>query len=551
MNKTKLAILTLIILFGLGVTSGAQERVIVVANSIDYDMASEFIAFLENRGVEVVHFTTAEFNQYKGEKFIIILGGPDAYDGVGEMVEKILSSAEQSAIRTKGNRMRYVKTDPWGHNSDQQVVIMAGSDRNQTKKSHEENRDILSYEVEEAYALPFATFSPSYTPPPESPQPQTPPPSIPPTATASPLLGAKWSKTFGGTEIDSSSSVQQTSDGGYILAGETSSFGAGKADIYLIKTDNDGDEVWSKTFGGTESDRAYSVQQTSDGGYIVAGLTESFGAGGADVYLIKTDSAGSKVWSKTFGGAGADSANSVHQTTDGGYIIAGYSTSFGSEQWGDVYLIKTDDAGSEVWSKTFGGEFEDMATSIQQTSDGGYIITGYTYPLGTEDMDVYLIKTDSNGSEVWSKRFGDTERDRADSVQQTADGGYIIAGSTQAYRVQVIYDVYLIKTDSEGSEVWSKTFGEWEGDSAKSVQQTADGGYIIAGDTISFETGMDVYLIKTDSSGNLSWSKTFGGANHDSAISIQQTADGGYIMAGYTKSFGAGNWDVFLIKTDE
>ena len=361
-----------------------------------------------------------------------------------------------------------------------------------------------------------------------------------------------WTKTFGGTEGDFGLEVQQTNDGGYIIVGNTFSFGNGNGynDVYLIKTDGSGNEQWNKTFGGTGEDRGYSVQLTNDGGYIITGNTSSFGNGGRDVWLIKTDGSGVEQWNKTFGEIRSDVGLEVQQTNDGGYIITGFTKSFGNGNGlEDVYLIKTDGSGNEQWYKTFGGTGNDIGRSVQQTNDGGYIILGGTNSFGNGETDVYLIKTDGSGNEQWNKTLGGTESESGRLVQQTNDGGYIITGTTE-YGGGI--GVYLIKTDGSGNEQWNKRFGGTEFDEGKSVQQTNDGGYIITGSTESFGNGYnDVYLIKTDENGDSLWTKTFGGTEGDGGYSVQQTTDGGYIITGHTNSFGNGQSDVYLIKTDE
>jgi hypothetical protein len=349
------------------------------------------------------------------------------------------------------------------------------------------------------------------------------------------VFGQGWETSF--VLGERGYSVQQTADLGYIISGETYSTGNGSYDVYFIKTDGNGIEQWNKTFGGTDQDWSRSVQQTTDGGYIIIGTTTSFGNGNEDVYLIKTDGNGIEQWNRTFGGTNNDRGCSVQQTTDGGYIITGITMSFGNGNE-DVYLIKTDGNGIEQWNKTFGEIGLDWGYSVQQTTDGGYVIAGWAL------QDIFLIKTDGNGIEQWNKTFGGAGLDWGFSVKQTTDGGYIIAGKTISFG-NGSYDVYLIKTDGNGIEQWNRTFGGTNNDGAYSVQQTTDGGYIIAGMTESFGNGNeDVYLIKTDGNGVEQWNQTFGDINDDGGNSVQQTTDGGYVITGWTL------WDIYLIKTD-
>jgi hypothetical protein len=359
-----------------------------------------------------------------------------------------------------------------------------------------------------------------------------------------------FAKTYGGTDEDVARFVQQTSDGGYIVAGNTWSFGAGSSDIFLIKTDAYGNLQWAKTYGGTDHDFAYSVQQTSDGGYIVAGHIGVLFGDYMDILLIKTDAYGNVIWAKTYGGANYDYAYSVQQTSDGGYIVAGGTWSFGAGIF-DIFLIKTDENGNIQWAKTYGGTREDYGFSVQQTSDGGYILAGHTVSFGAGNWDIFIIKTDANGNVQWAKTYGGTSDDLVRFVRQTSDGGYIMVGETYSFG-EGYSDIFLIKTDANGNVQWAKTYGGTDYDLAFSVEQTSDGGYIAAGHTryVDIISSYYVFLVKTDANGNLSWAKTYGGGISDGTFSFQRTSDNGYIVAGWTYSFGAGRSDIFLIKTD-
>jgi len=347
---------------------------------------------------------------------------------------------------------------------------------------------------------------------------------------------------YGGDKYDEGHSIAVTEDGGYIICGTTNSFGAGNYDIYLIKTDSQGNELWSRTFGGEKSDIGYSIIVTEDGGYIICGKTDSFGAGKEDVYLIKTDSEGNELWSRTFGGEKSDIGNSVAITEDGGYIISGSTKSYGLGKE-DVYLIKTNSDGNELWSRTFGGKKSDIGNSVTVTEDSQYIISGGTKSYGSGRENVYLIKTDSDGNELWSKTFGGELRDYGSSVAVTKEGGYIVCGTS-------IDDVYLIKTNNDGNQLWDNYFNiEFNSAYGNSIAVTEDGEYIVCG-TITVDGLFDVYLIKADSDGNQLWSKTLGGKQSDRGHSIAITEDEEYVICGSSQQNPHTARQVILIKTD-
>jgi len=351
-----------------------------------------------------------------------------------------------------------------------------------------------------------------------------------------------WSKTFGGIAGEYGSAVRQTIDGGYIIVGSTTSFGAGGSDVWLIKTDIMGNKLWTKTIGGPSNERGSDIQQTADSGYIITGYTD---VDWYDLLLIKTNSIGDTIWTKTYGAYGG---NSVQQTRDGGYIVGGTKYSDEPPHY-RAWLLKTDALGDLRWSKQYDGGWDTGGSSVQQTFDSGYILVG-SANLGE---DLWLLKTDSLGNEIWSKHYGNEWGDGGSSVQQTSDSGYIITGYTESTEWHGDRNLLLIKTSSSGDTLWTRAYGDNELDNwGGSVQQCKDGGYIITGSTQSpiGETG-DLWLLKTDSSGDTIWTRTFGGPAPDAGYSVQQTIQGGYIITGFTESFGMGGADVWLINYPE
>ncbi len=358
-----------------------------------------------------------------------------------------------------------------------------------------------------------------------------------------------WTQTYGGTDTEYAYSVIQTIDGGYAMVGYTGSFGAGGYDFWLVKTDAFGNHLWNQTYGGLGDDEAHSITQTNDGGYVLAGETDSFGAGNKDFWLIKIDALGNHVWNKTYGGTDVDyQVRSVIQTSDGGYAIIGNTRSFGAGGY-DFWLVKTDAFGNHLWNQTYGGTGQDYGRFVTKTVDGGYLLTGYTSSFGAGSYDLWLVKTDKAGNHVWNKTYGGAESDYGGGggVVQLVDG-YVVAGWTRSFGAGD-FDFWLVKVDRFGDHVWSQTYGGAESDGANSLVQTSDGGYILAGHTFSFGAGdYDFWLVKTDAFGNHLWNQTYGGTNMEDLRSVVQTVDGGYVIAGQTYSFGAGNGDLWLVR---
>jgi hypothetical protein len=354
-----------------------------------------------------------------------------------------------------------------------------------------------------------------------------------------------FQKSIGNGAISYSNSVLQTMDSGYVSAGATVSI---YSTMYLIKTNSIGNLLWTRSYTYFALPYAASdIQQTYDSGYIVTGLHYSNAQGGSFLYLIKTDANGDTLWTKIYSqGFRRYYAYSVQQTSDSGYIIAGAgANSFNANSKDSInaFLFKIGPNGAIHWLKAYDCFNHNEAKCVRQTTDNGYIIVGYKKNTGIDSADIYLVKTNTTGDTLWTRAYGGADNDYGNSVRQTNDGGYIIIGSTKSFG-SGNSDVYLIKTDSSGNVQWSKTFGGTADDIGYSVQLTTDGGYIVSGSTYSYGNN-GAYLIKTDSQGILEWSKAIVGAN---ALSVKQTMDNGYIAGGMVYT-GSGAYILF-VKTD-
>ena len=377
-----------------------------------------------------------------------------------------------------------------------------------------------------------------------------------PAANASAQVEEVWNKTYGGQGYDVGSSVIKTKDGGYVITGWTESYGVGGLDAWLIKADEAGNEIWNKTYGGLGDEGGFSVQETLDERYILVGRTESYGAGSSDLWLIKIDSEGTEEWNKTFGGRDYESGTSVQNTMDGGYIIAGATKSYGVGGL-DAWLIKADEAGNEIWNKTFGGPADDFANSALQTKDGGYIFTGYTIQShGIDNSDLWVVKTDSKGDILWDKAFGGDDNDVGVSIKEINDGGYIITGGVNApsapnIQHNYVGDAWLIRTDPNGTLELSKAFrfNPSSYNLGTAVLETEDGGYVVAG--YSFGPGLSgAWMIKTNSLGADQWVLNFDKSGNKNVGSIQQTDCGEYILTGTLEPYGEGEGGAWLIKAN-
>ncbi len=356
-----------------------------------------------------------------------------------------------------------------------------------------------------------------------------------------------WSSINGGLYNDEAYASVQTSDNGYAVIGSTYSYGSGDYDVFLLRLNERGDTLWTKTYGGSSAEYGRDIIASPDGGFLLVGSTKSGGFGLGDVYLVKTDSLGNTIWIKTYGGGETDNGFSIRMTADLGYVICGTTNSYGYG-YGDVYLIKIDSIGVVKWIRTYGGALGDSGAAVRLCNDGGFIIAGATGSFGEGYSSMYAIRTDDKGDTLWTRTYGGENSDFGYSVEPTYDGGFIFGGATSSFGAGY-NDAYLVKTDFEGTVMWEKTFGGYKDDKAYSVSTTSDGGYILGGTTQSSGAGkLDMYIVKTDANGDSSWTRTFGGTKSDYCRMVYEDFKFNFILIGYSYSYSAGGADAYVVN---
>jgi hypothetical protein len=357
---------------------------------------------------------------------------------------------------------------------------------------------------------------------------------------------AVWSGHYGGYYNEGGYASAPTSDGGYFAVGSTYSFGSGDHDIYVLRLDSLGDTLWSRTFGGALADFGRDILVTPDSGCIVVGSTVSWSAGKEDLFILGISSTGNLQWSKTYGGLNSDEAWSVRRTGDGNLIVCGTTSSSGAG-YGDLWLLKLTTTGDSIWARTFGGPGGESGMSVKETYDG-YIAVGATGSFGEGYSSIYAVKTNFAGDSVWAKTFGGPKADFGYAVEVSNYGDYIIAGATGSYG-QGYYDAYVLAVSPQGDVLWEKTYGGVKDDRAYSICTTPNGDFIIGGTTESSGQGaVDMYVLRLNPIGDLIWSRSLGGALSDYCRGVSMDINGNFILSGYSYSYATGGSDLYLLS---
>ncbi|HEY3358235.1 MAG TPA: hypothetical protein VGQ83_33615 [Polyangia bacterium] len=374
--------------------------------------------------------------------------------------------------------------------------------------------------------------------------------TTPAACTATFALAARgWARSYGGATYDWAQALDATTDGGYVIAGYTGSFGAGERDAWIVKLDGDGQIEWQRTYGGPAADEARAVRQTPDGGYLVAGLTASFGAGATDVWVLKLDGAGVIEWQRTYGGAAADQANGLALLPGGGALVVGQTESFGAGDR-DGWVLQIDAQGEVVWQRTYGGAGMDTASAVVALADGALVVGSAKSFTADGLPDVWVMRLDAAGVPRWQETLGGDNFDYGYAVAPTADGGFVVCGWTASFGASVT-DAWVLKLTAAGAVEWQRAYRGDDVDAAEAVVPLPDGGYLLAGVTWSFGAGgKDFWLLRLDPAGDIVWQKTYGGPVWDWAHALQAGRDDTFVAAGHSMSFGPGEYAMWVVKVD-
>ena len=443
-----------------------------------------------------------------------------------------MNFSNPAAAGLTGARLAYVDEEPI-------VITAAGEVQALTKNYLTQYAGDCDHATKVAYvqATPFSELREFQLPPTTTRGKSTPPST----------QGLQWAEAFGGPAKDWAYAMTGTYDGGLCTAGRTASQGAGLEDVWIVRVDGDGKLLWEKTFGGAAIDRGRAIVETPDRGLVIAGATESKGAGEFDVWVIKVNAAGELLWDQRFGGIATDWASSVVVTSDGGLAIGAY-TQVDADTPYDFWVIKLNSAGALLWQRRFGGAATDWSNAITETADKSLVVVGHTESKGAGKADFWVLKLGADGEPLWDRTFGGPRTDYASAVTATRDGGVIVGGMTQSQGAGG-FDIRVFKLDPSGEVVWDQTFGGENDDWVRAIVETQDGGHALAGYTMSKGAGLsDVWLLKLAANGEFLWERTYGEAGNEWARALVELPDGGLALAGDTYSTGAGASDVLVLK---
>lgn len=360
----------------------------------------------------------------------------------------------------------------------------------------------------------------------------------------------EFQKSFGGAKKESFNHIISAFDHGYIAVGTTESFGAGKKDIFIVKTDSLGSLQWSKTYGGKDIDFGMYIDKSNDGNYFVTGHSASFGNQYTDVVLLKINPEGNILWGKNYNLNNSEMANHVTATPDGGCVILGETVKYlGKGKDADVMVLKIKKDGELQWSKKYGGKDLDYGYSIEITKDSGYVIGGESKSFAAGDQDMYLLKLTQNGKLEWAKAYGGKAVDYGKYAAQTSDGGYLLAGSTANFNSRDI-DLCVSKVTKNGVLLWTKIYGGNNQEYISAIRILKNDDFVACGYTNSFELSNENAFIEVfNASGMPKWGKAYGADSSDLAHSISIINNKEIIMCGTTKSFGVKSEDAYMVKT--